>query len=421
MKAEHGSRCAWGPAVLALLLLAPAEALLAQAPSADEEPAWLKEARAREGKPIAPNQIRSADGLMKVTVPARLVGDVSLEDGTYSAELDFGAGATANCEVLAEATDGGALIRATAKLTFDTIETIQGKVTARAIEKTDAGAFGEQPFLATSWIYNALEEGEQRLGGVKQLYAEKNGRSIYCAHAELGYEASFRRVAQAFVDSLELPSSEPVPYFVEIMTARVGQQRVGFAVVRLVRDDEGDTRIASSSAMLLPQPDGMLSSEDSTEIQWVSADGALINGVSAASSNGELDTNLKLVQADSGGWTVNGSFNSKEIGVELQAAEPPGHYIQQARARRDWLRAATPDAAGIRGRAWISIDPSIFSEWRVESARPLDATRVALKESVGDIQFDSIVERSTGLTIEAQLNMGAQSIVFERAHVRGSF
>jgi hypothetical protein len=420
MKAEHGSRCAWGPAVLALLLLAPAEVLRAQEPSGDDEPAWLKEARAREGQPIAPNEIRSADGLVKVTVPARLVGEVGLEDGTYSFELDLGAGATASCEVLEESTDGGALLRETARLTFDAIESIQGKITARAIETTGAGAFGENPFLAANWLYNALEEGEPRLGAVKQIYAEKQGRGVYCAHPELGYVASFQRVAQAFVDSLQLPSGESVPYHVEIITMRVGAQRVGYTVVRLVRDDDGDTSVTATSAMLLPQPDGTLSSRDSTEIQWVGADGQLINGFHAASSNGELDTNLKLAQDEAGAWMVSGSFNGKQLEVELKAAEPPGHYIQQTLARRAWLRGSPPDAKGVRGTAWNSIDPGVFSEWRVSDARALDGARIALKESVGEIQFDSIADARTGLTVEATLNMGAQTLVFERAHVSGS-
>ena len=273
------------------------------------EPQWLKDARAREARTGAARVLKSKDDWMSARVPAKVVGDIVLEQKSYSITFDVGGDAPIFCEVVPQGFDMADMLHRTFDLTMKQIEEMQGKVEAKDLEYTDAGAIGGVPYLQTRWLYRVNDGKETRVGGLKQITMEKHGHGLYCAHVDLGYVKTFDAVTHALAESFEAPPVATAPYYSEIHTTSVAGKDIGVTIFRLERDTDGDTKATEMSAMLLWAAD-QLRSQDALHIEWVRPDGSFINASHFLSKDGELVTNVELKRAEDG-WVVQGESQGK--------------------------------------------------------------------------------------------------------------
>ena len=142
--------------------------LLSTLAQAAEEPQWLKDARAREGK-AKPAVLKSKDNWFKAKVPAKVIGDIEKSEGSYTVELNIGSDQSVYCEIMPEGFDMADMIRRNLEFTMGQVAEAQGKVEARSLESIDAGVFGNVPYLQTQWLYRVNDGTAQRLGGFKQI------------------------------------------------------------------------------------------------------------------------------------------------------------------------------------------------------------------------------------------------------------
>src|SRR5687768_3450372 len=278
-----------------------------------DEPKWLKDARARESKSLKAAEIKSKDGWFKVRTPGKKVGTIEKVEGSYSVELEIGGGgASVHCEVYPEGIDIANALRVTLHNAIKEIESSQGKIEARALESTDAGAYGAVPYISLSWVYRVASPEGAQVGGFKQFVMEKGKQGVYCAHNDLGFTRTFAAISRAFAESLETQDPVSTPHYIEISTASMSGTKIGVAVSTLERDGEGDTRARQMTAMLIATDDGRVQSQDATHVHWVRPDGTLINAANTDVSNGEVENNLTLM-AEEGRWIVEGEVQGKTV------------------------------------------------------------------------------------------------------------
>lgn len=370
--------------------------LLCTVAQAAEEPKWLKDARAREGKSLQAGRIESKDGWFSVATPGKLVGTVEKVDGIYSIELDVGGDTSVHCVVYPEGIDLANSLRVTFEHMIKAIEASEGKIEARALESTDAGAYGAVPYIALSWLYSVKGPQGVLVGGLKQLVMEKGGHGVVCLHDDLGYTRTFAAVTRAIADSLQTREPAGAPHYVEIATASMSGAKIGVAVTTLERDAEGDTRAMQMTALLLATEDGAVRSEDSTDIHWLRPDGTLINAASTSISNGELSADLSLTAEDEA-WVV------------------------QARQLRALL--AQPDAAGREHRIdlWIEDNPAELTEFKTTLVAKQGDDRYTARGDFGGIAVDLTLDSASGMTAAADLDLGPVRMKIERVYVSGEF
>lgn len=387
------------------------------------EPAWLAEARAREGKLTRAQSVESPDGWFRARVPARLAGRVEFEDDAYSMAFDIGTGTPVNCEVIRGGFDPANLLRATADLTFAELGPLQGRISNKAMERIDAAAAGVVPLLSADWIYTADDGSGAKVGAVKQAAAQKAGHGIYCVHIDLGYSRTFAEIVRSLVETIEMPAAEGFgdAYFVEVATLRLGGMRVGVSSTRLVRDEDGDTRATTASSMLVPAAAGAVHAQDTFSTEWLRPDGSLINQAHVELANGEVESRLGLAQDDDGRWTVEGEHLGKPIDAVIDSPGPPVSSVQQAWQRRLLLADGDPAGRVLTGTAWLSADPTRFSEWRVQVTGAAGRGRFAAKESIAGLAVDTVIDPVTGLPLEFSLPVGPMTLVAERVAVDGGF
>lgn len=385
-----------------------------------DEPKWLEDARARESRPVAPSEFNSKDGWFRARVPADVVGDIEKMEGSYTVTLDIGGDAPIYCEVVPEGFDMGDMLRRTFDLTMQQVGETQGKVDATRLEYTDAGAIGNVPFLATRWLYRVHDGKEARLGALKQIVFDKLGHGVYCAHHDIGYVATFDTIARAFAQSFEAPAAEAIPYFMEISIASMGGSKVGVAIVTLEKDADGDTEAEQVTSMIVLGPKGELHSQDSIHREWLRPDASLINAAHFVARNGELATNLSLVPRE-GEWAVEGELQGKEVSLTLPAEPSPGTSVGQALALRKLLAAADPAGAEHTIPMWIYADPTRLTTVRTRLLEKRGDAGFAARASIGDVEFDLVLDRANGTASSADVSIGPQVMHLQRVYQSGSF
>jgi hypothetical protein len=403
-------------ALCGLLLVAP-QILCA-------EPQWLTDARSREGQLAEPHDIRSSDGWLRARLPVAVTGKIEKLQGSYTVEFSIGSVNTASCEIIPDIIDPAAFLRLTAEKTFaDLIAKSQGTVEQRGIETVDAGAFGATPYLSLAWLYRVNDGKEKRVGAFKQYAAVKQRHGIYCAHIDLGYVQTFRSIVQALVESLvfEEKISAATPFYHEISVAGLRGSRIGYSILTLERDADGDVKAVESSAVILQVTADSATFMDTMHLEWTHPDGALINAVVAESLNGDVDANLAL-EARQGHWQVKGEFKGKKLEQAVETPGPPGTWLSHALQRRALLKAEPSASQEALSTAWLSADPIHFTETRTALVgRTADTGQATVRESAGGIVADVTVDASTGQELSAVIPLGSQTITMQRIDTQGSY
>lgn len=393
---------------------------LATLTHAAAEPQWLKDARAREGKPGRAIELKSKDGWLKAKVPAKVVGDIEKTEGSYTIELDIGSDQPAFCEIMPDGFDMADMIRRNLDFTMGQVEQAQGKVELRGLEAIDAGVFGNVPYLQTQWIYRVNDAGTQRLGGFKQISMEKNDKGIYCAHVDLGYTQTFAAVVKAFAETFETTNDAPAPYYEEITVATMGGKKIGIALTTLERDKDGDTKAVETTAMLVPGPEGTLHSQDAVHLEWIRTDNSLINATHFIAKDGELTTSLSLNVVDDT-WVVDGDLDGKKINEKLKGDGQPGTWVAQAFGIRKLLAADNPIGAEHRMASWLASDPTKLVDASVKVIAKAGDKQFKALATAGEINATVTLDKASGTVVAAEVKMGAIGITMERVYLKGTF
>jgi hypothetical protein len=386
---------------------------------AADEPQWLKDARARESKSLKPAQIQSKDGWFKVSTPGKSVGTIELEQGSYSVELDIGGDSNVHCEVYPKGVDLANTLRVTFDNAMKNAAERQGKLEARALESSEAGAHGAVPYIAMNWVYRVAGSNGSLLGGFKQIVLEKDNLGVYCAHNAFGFTRTFAAIGKAFADSLQTQEAVNAPQYMEISAVTMSGKKIGVAVTTVQRDSEGDTRAKQMSAMLVSMPNDIIHAQDATHIEWVRPDGTLINAGSTEVVNGELSTDLTL-QQDEDAWVVEGKAEGTPVKAALPEGALPGNSLLQARELRALL--AEPDAVGREHtmNLWLDENPVALTPAKIKVLSRQGIDRFATLAEVGEIKANLTLDKATGMPSAAEMKIGPIAMQLERVYVNGS-
>jgi hypothetical protein len=388
---------------------------------AGEEPQWLIDARAREGVLGKPVHVESVDKWLSADLPVKVAGKIELSEGSYTLVMNVASDSVISCEVMPDAFDVASLLRLVAEREFkETIPKQHGKVGQKQIEFVRADVYGGVPVLRIDWLYQALSGKETRLGEMKQFATVKADRGIYCEQLDLGYSKTFEAITRALTETLITAAPAPKPIFREVNLLTLRDQRVGYTLFELSRDEAGDFKATETSAMLFQSGPGELRSLDSVSINFANPDGSLINAVKVTVENGEITGNVKLNPAEEDSWLVEGIANGKEVKLPISTGTPDT-WLAVTQRRRAMLAAATPVGQKGKGLTWMSEDPGKFNEFATEVTESLGNGKFKMRESVGPMTADLVVDATSGLGLEATMKVGPVEIKLEQVFVEGSF
>ena len=400
--------------VTALVLLACASLTRA------DEPQWLVDARAREGRLGALHAVTSTDNQISFKVPVPLSAALADEKAYYVASFQLGRHASAVCKIFKDDINVAATLRAAAADAFaTTIEPTQGAIERKAVERVDAGVVGATPFLSVSWVYGVNDGRGTRLGELRQYAANATGHGVYCSMNELGYVRTFDKVVHALLESLEFHGEHVAPYYREVSVTSVQGIRLGYATLELQNDADGVTTIKEATVMLVAAGVDVLRAEDMYQLERVRPDGSLIDGNHVNSSNGEVEQNLRLKASGNGTWQVEGQFKGKDVKADVEGVTPSS-WLTQTRLLRMLLARDKPMGAAAAFTQWLSVDPDHFTECTAKVIAAIDTRTYAIRETAGATSADLLVDKGTGLVTSGTMQLGPIGMKLERIFVQGT-
>lgn len=384
-----------------------------------QEPKWLTDARAREGKIGTPKEFKSKDNWFKARVPGKVQGTVEKVQDSYSIEIDFGSESAAYCELIPDGIDMADMLRRTLELTMQQVAENQGKLDSRVLEFVDAGAIGNLPYLKAHWIYRVYEGKELRLGQFKQFVTLKGGHGLYCAHLDIGYVKSFDAVTHTLAETLETSSGAPAPYYQEIAIATLAGAKSGIAMLTLEKDADGDTKAEEITAMMVPGAGGALHTQDAIHKEWTRPDATMINAAHFIAENGEPNVSLGLKQGEDS-WVIDGEMQGKEVSLKLPPDSVPGTWVAQSLGIRKLLAGENPVGGEHTMSMWLAADPAKLTDARTKVLAKSGATDYSARATAGAIEAAVILDKNGSIS-SANMQVGAQKVSIERVFVSGGF
>jgi len=382
-------------------------------------PATFAEHSVREAAVAKPIAIAAPDGSFTALIQGKPVGDMETQDEFYYARFDIGGENPMECSFYREEIDLATSLRQMSSEMLDIVGKYFGKLDYKQIARVDAGAIGRNPFLAVDWNYAATVEGVRTGGEIKQILANKDGRSIYCTHNEVGYKETFRGAFDGLLDSLEYEGeSEPPPQYLEILVYAVQGQRVGIEQVTVLYDDDGDARTVVYDSMLLPVGADELIAQDSTDVQFTSASGDLINQIHMRYQNGEPESSLSLIPgAEVGLWKVLGEYRTKKIDA-IFAAPRLSSWLGSVLAFRAAL-ARSGEEARVSLVEWVpDANPISPVEARALVLKKLDDGTYRTRLEIDALHMDAVID-ADGLTRSGVMKVGPVELAVERIFAEG--
>jgi hypothetical protein len=383
-----------------------------------DDPQWLKDARAREGKLVAPREVVSTDKWLKVSLPAKVKGKVEKNDNSYVLEIDFGSPTSMYCAVVPEGFDLADMLRITLDAALKEVAATQGNVEKRQLEAVESGAYGNVAWLNARWLYLVKGANGPNLGAYNHVVMSKDGHGVSCALNEIGYTKTVSSVMKALAETLQVKDVGPSPYYHEISVLKMGNSPVGVSSISLTRDADGDTQALQSSSLLLPAGGGNVTTQDAFHKEWIRPDDTLINAIHVIASNGEVTSNLSLKPVEDV-WTIDGEMQGKAFSQKLKPDDVPGTGMQQARALRAILAGDKATGAVHTIPMWVSADPTRLHDATTKiGAKVGDQHEAQL--TMASLKMDLVLD-ANGMASGAKMQMGPQVVVIERVYVDGKF
>jgi hypothetical protein len=291
---------------------APAPAAAAPAPAGPSLATLL----AREATELPLTRPASTDG-PSFAVDAAGAPSFEVKDDVVQATIPIGTAEAVRCFVRSDSIP-------TASLLYTVIDNVKKHFPKQAIAQLDVAIAEQIPYILAEVQYAAQADGKETFGTIKMMAIEREDDTLLCMHDEVGYRATFRRVAEQLARTLTLPDAEHAEPASEltIAIARIGAQRVGFELSRHWAQPDGKHIEASSMALLLPGAAGQISSLDMRRATTSGKDGVVTQIRVAADENTALSRDLKIERTAAGKYHVEGTFRDKPAKADFTTKKP---------------------------------------------------------------------------------------------------
>ncbi|WP_437738156.1 hypothetical protein [Sorangium sp. So ce1335] len=274
------------------------------APAA-KEPFDLEKALAREADDLPAREIRAADWSARAFGAAEPT--IERKEKLVAITIPLGTASQVECFVYNTMLDSGEVMR-------NFIELLDPeKVEVSRVVPWEISVHRESPAVFVQALYLAPTGAGKAAGLLKiALHADK-AHPIACLHDEVGYVRTFERLAKGLFDSFESKSAAPKPEYTDTVILRLDKTPVGFETSDLFKDEDGQRRWLSRSALLIPRDPRTLLIEDEASNVLIDPQGRLKGGIWIETSQGKANHRIELSQKKNFQYEYAGEVEGKKI------------------------------------------------------------------------------------------------------------
>jgi len=396
--------------LLPLALLLPATTVFAGDDVASLEgwPAWVHEAMDTEVPRLKFKRIKTPDDSVRTRLPGKTTTPEAFDDGWYFVS-DIKAESPLECYLFTSSRDLATFTDMIAEANIEAVAGSRDNVGNRRVFHVSAGEVAGLPYLALEWIYTTEQDGQTVVGFTKVRAATKGERAYLCNHNHLGYRETFAAAFAEFVAKTEVSDPTPRPFYEEIARLDMSGFGAGIAYASYTTDEDGDIRMYSAEASIMPVDPATIATSDSYSVTFSTPDGEMINAIKIGVENGEIMSHMTLQRNETGNWISAGTLQGKELETEIDGALQPASEWRQMQVARD-LFAGDETSAGLL--VWTpTVDPTRL----LEATMTRDDAEVERQAvlTLGPVSYSGRFDASGNLETAA-MTIGPMSLDIER-------
>ncbi|MBS2014278.1 MAG: hypothetical protein JST00_15435 [Deltaproteobacteria bacterium] len=313
------------PAAAATTATGPASATASAAPAAPTaagpEPVNLDFDTASKREVAALPRKRVAAGAFSAEIEAAAEPKVFFQDNLTHLTIPFGSRTPMQCVILEAPKDAAALM---ARMRAD----LATKVELTSFAVADVFVVGEHAVLTAHATYLAATPAGKAAGQLKVAYHNDALAPALCTHDEVGYGASFARIAKGLFETARLRDrrlGDKIASYWEVHALKVDGKPLGYHEHR--RIDDASTKLTTTTdvtATLLPRSPSNPLPRDRVTVHTVDSSGVVLELVEASFADGETDLNVTLKRVAAGSYAYRGEQRGKPLGGTFATVDKAG-------------------------------------------------------------------------------------------------
>lgn len=325
--------------------------------------------------------------------------------------LDLGTESPVTCMLYGHVIDVGSLLTTV-------LDGVKGGVEFVGVRPWTVTAVEKNPALFVEARYLVTQGGQKALGQLKLMAYASESAPMLCMHDELGYRATFERVATQAAAEVERALADPKQTFPyrAVMSMKLAGQPVGFERTTWSKQKDGGLVMATISAMFVPRTATEWMASDSANVTWSEKDGTVKKKQNLSTSGTQVERTMTLTRQKGGTYTYSGKQQGKTLAGEVKTADGKGlaSDLTEARAAAAWLRDG--QKADLTFEEYVpSADPTTLSTMTMKKGGP-GPRDVTL--TMGPLTLQSTLD-TAGLPERVSIQAGPVSMVQERLFVEG--
>lgn len=374
-------------------------------------PAWFQDAMDQEKKVKKKTTLK----IKELNVKSKVLGKLELKesgDNFWYYQINIGTDSPVECYVFTKFDGHSNSLYSVVESSLTGVEALNGKpLSNKFTYAIDVGVEVNAPYLLLDTLY-ILGQGDKKVTGILKALSAKTGEHLQiCMHNEVGYRKTFLKVFKSFVGAF-IEKKDQSTFFNSIIKLTINDMPVGYGQETYRTDKDGDIKIHSGMALMLPVDANSLSRSDSTSDSWSSPDGALINAQKYTIENSALSSNF-TIQIQDEKWQVKGELQGKSISTELEYTgallSDFGNYLE--------LKHLSNSAQNSSNYyIWSDIDPT--SAQKIITSKVSGNPKANFKTDMGPIVMEFMAE-DNGIFRQGVLQQGALNMKMEMIHVYG--
>lgn len=404
------------PAALALVAAACASAPKSRPAHAEPAPPAPAPAKvdldamaARELPEMARQAFASADGALSGEVEGAGPPKVESADAFVSLSIPLRGATDLTCFVYRSRIDPGGTF-------VNLIKRAAARVELQAVRLADVVPVQDAPALFLEALYLMPSEKGPLAGQLKAMILPDESSPVMCLHDELGYRATFQRIALGLAKQLKAKAPAASARYVELSIVKVGSSPAGFRRLLVADGPKGGAVVSEFDSILLSRSPKDLLVEDSALVTVSDKAGLLASLEYAKSANGELESQISATRGNGGEYGYKGKLAGKDIAGKFRSKAKDGlpTDLGVAKALRKLLAGKAAEAK------LQEYHPAIDPTAPVETVyRKSDRAPRAIDAKLGELTVRQTLD-DQGLSVRDEMALGPVDMAVERVYSRGA-
>ncbi len=364
---------------------------------------------------LSKQTIATPDNLFSGEIEAAAKPEIKKDGEVFLVKISIGTRSPIECDLIPGAVDTAGILSRRMAEAAKTVSVTSAKPTDVATAGNAGVLFAEAAYDVVKAAPAAGEKSDPKAASAPLLkglvkFAARSGEngSVVCQHNELGYRATFKKIALQVAAAVRAPKVAPA--YVQVDMIKMNGAPVGFAELAVTDEKAGTRMLDTRVAMLLPATAKLSGIDEITKIR-VDKAGTTLGGAYVKMMDGAQTSDVTLNRVKANEYSVKGKTSAGPVSGTFTAPRELTVEFSRAKAVQKFLAGKEQELKF----AEYNLEADAKGAVEVVYAKRGDAVVLTQKKETSTVSFDA-----AGVEKTMDVKMEAGNFSSERIHTAGT-